>query len=817
MGHKSVVPFLGELSSNGNNWIALGGGKKYGQAGATIISPAGRWSLLTVNPVAAAEAKVEFYANGVKRFELVLPNAAGPFIDTTGFYDAEEGDEVSIVFVRSNAFNRQVRYTASMQFEAEGGTGPVAFHHSSRSNSIASTDNSTLVFGHEFNSSQTTQLSRTPSSFQSSGVLSHLRVVCDNNPAGNAVTATIHVNGVPSNLSVSFGAGFVGTVDNIIDTVSVSPDDLVTIVCDQLPNSGFYRLDQVSVRFTSTDGAYDLFNYPTTANLSLLPNGNVFATVGAGTFATNTSSGLILPHDVEVSKGRIVTGASDKVARMGFYSQGWFDTFDTEPSASISEHISAGLGTTILESAWIALGKSALISVGSSERLKGAVGITLREKSDQPPATNVFPLSGSLILTGSVPEVLAAIEVDPLNGVLVLTGEYPTVHTETIVEPSSGSLAVSGSVPTIRVGSYVTPSTGEMELSGLYPIVYTLKAVISSQIPVMMLAEPEAPPARSSQISVSTLAEPVAPPVKSSQTPIAVLGEPIAPVRSSQNMVAILAHGSPCTTQRCQIWTIHRRDGKIFRFTSHDEEVKRGPAVYLPCKSLNPTAAENASTLGSVGNIELTGIIDHDSITEADLYGGLFDDAFVTVDLYSWGDRRVSPRRLAAGWTGSIGTGDTGFTLEILGPGSRLEQQALVQMITPSCRWIFGSPQCGVNIEAMKVPSVVVKAHSRGSMRLDLPAEPTDRQWSNGRIRFITGPNAGITVETKTVDFTSGEVVLWQSPGFLPEPGDEVEILPGCDFNRDGGCKVYNNVINFGGFPDVPGSDALLETPDAKY
>lgn len=454
---------------------------------------------------------------------------------------------------------------------------------------------------------------------------------------------------------------------------------------------------------------------------------------------------------------------------------------------------------------------------GATNTLPWQQEITFRLGGDITPPSVVSPIAGSLILTGSVPEVLAAIEVDPLNGGLVLTGEYPTVHTETIVEPSSGSLVVSGSVPTIRVGSYVTPSTGDLELSGLYPIVYTLKAVISSQIPVMMLAEPEAPPARSSQISVSALAEPVAPPVKSSQTPIAVLGEPIAPVRSSQNMVAILAHGSPCTTQRCQIWTIHRRDGKIFRFTSHDEEVKRGPAVYLPCKSLNPTAAENASTLGSVGNIELTGIIDHDSITEADLYGGLFDDAFVTVDLYSWGDRRVSPRRLAAGWTGSIGTGDTGFTLEILGPGSRLEQQALVQMITPSCRWIFGSPQCGVNIEAMKVPSVVVKAHSRGSMRLDLPAEPTGRQWSNGRIRFITGPNAGITVETKTVDFTSGEVVLWQSPGFLPEPGDEVEILPGCDFNRDGGCKVYNNVINFGGFPDVPGSDALLETPDAKY
>lgn len=456
-------------------------------------------------------------------------------------------------------------------------------------------------------------------------------------------------------------------------------------------------------------------------------------------------------------------------------------------------------------------------TAGSTNSLPWQQELTFALGGDVTPPIVISPVAGSLILTGSVPEVLAAIEVDPLSGSLILTGGTPSVRTETVVTPQSGSLTLTGRYPVIRVGAYVSPTSGELELSGLYPIIYTLKAIIASQVPVMALAEPEAPPVRSSQVSIASLAEPVAPPVRVSQTPVAVLGEPIAPVRSSQEVIAVLAHGSPCTTQRCQLWTIRRRDGRVFRFTTHDEEVKRGPIVYLPCKSLNPTASENASTLGSVGNIEMNGIIDHDSITESDLYGGLFDDAYVTVDLYSWGDKTLAPRRLSAGWTGTLSTGETGFSMEILGPASRLEQQALVQMITPGCRWVFGSKECGKDIEAMAVSSSVVFARSRGTITLDLGAEPADRQWPNGRIKFLTGRNAGQTVETKTVDFATGAVVLWSSPAFLPEAGDLITLYPGCDLTRDGGCSLYVNVINFGGFPDVPGSDALLETPDARY
>ena len=44
--------------------------------------------------------------------------------------------------------------------------------------------------------------------------------------------------------------------------------------------------------------------------------------------------------------------------------------------------------------------------------------------------------------------------------------------------------------------------------------------------------------------------------------------------------------------------------------------------------------------------------------------------------------------------------------------------------------------------------------------------------------------------------------------------GDAVDLTPGCDFTYDGtqGCVFWENEVNFGGFPDVPGADALSIT-----
>lgn len=413
----------------------------------------------------------------------------------------------------------------------------------------------------------------------------------------------------------------------------------------------------------------------------------------------------------------------------------------------------------------------------------------------------VNPGAGDLVVTGSAPAVIGEQTVEPGAGSLIITGSAPIVATTGEAYPLTGQLVVTGQAPTIFNGIYALPSPGHLVVTSGAPevLIFTEASALVSQTAVLAIAEPPPPPARISQQAVLGI------------------GYVIPEVAVSQQAILVIAHGGPCVTSRCQIWTITRRDGRVFRYTSHDEDVQFGLETYKACHSLNPSASENASSLGSVGNIELVGIIDDDGISEADLYGGRFDDAYVTVDLIAWGSPVEAPRRLASGWTGKLSQGDTSFNMEVLGSSSRLEQQALTQPYAPGCRWIFGDSRCGVDVEAKKLAGQITSVASRARFGAELSGGPGAWQWANGRVRFLTGPNAGQVLEVKTVDFDTGLITLWPSAAMLPTAGDEFELLPGCDLAKDGGCSVYANVINFGGFPDVPGEDAMLETPNAQY
>lgn len=407
--------------------------------------------------------------------------------------------------------------------------------------------------------------------------------------------------------------------------------------------------------------------------------------------------------------------------------------------------------------------------------------------------------AGELIVSGGRPTVVIDQFVSTSPGALLVTGGQATIVTNVEMDVPAGALVLTGNRPTVRVGVSVSASPDALVVEGLVPLIFTDFRAVLPQQAALAVVEPPPPPMRLSQ--QATLAA----------------GYVIPPVAVSQQAVLILVDGSPCVTERCQLWRIKRRDGVEFRYTSLDRDVRYGGQVYKSCGSLNPSASEDASTLGTVSNIELEGIISDDGITEADLYGGLFDDAYVTVDLVAWGALPESPRRLASGWTGELSQGDTGFKMEVLGAGSRLDQQALVQMVTPGCRWVFGDSRCGKDLEAMKLTGEVTGSVTRSVFGASLSGDGAGRQWENGTVRFTSGVNEGQRLEVRSVDFAAGVVNLWPSAAFRAEPGDTFDLLPGCDKSRDGGCTLYANVINHGGFPDVPGNDAILETPDAQY
>jgi hypothetical protein len=73
-----------------------------------------------------------------------------------------------------------------------------------------------------------------------------------------------------------------------------------------------------------------------------------------------------------------------------------------------------------------------------------------------------------------------------------------------------------------------------------------------------------------------------------------------------------------------------------------------------------------------------------------------------------------------------------------------------------------------------------------------------------GVVKFLTGPNAGRSMEVMDINYTTGVVKL-----ALPLPYQSLEnnkfiLIAGCD-KRQATCKLWGNILNFRGFPNLPG------------
>lgn len=91
--------------------------------------------------------------------------------------------------------------------------------------------------------------------------------------------------------------------------------------------------------------------------------------------------------------------------------------------------------------------------------------------------------------------------------------------------------------------------------------------------------------------------------------------------------------------------------------------------------------------------------------------------------------------------------------------------------------------------------------------------------FDGGVVSFLTGNNNAIANEVSTYTVTTGgegEVSTYLRFPFTIQPGDTGVIYPACN-KTVAICKSrFNNVINFQGFPHIPGDKYLKDYPDAK-
>jgi uncharacterized phage protein (TIGR02218 family) len=268
-------------------------------------------------------------------------------------------------------------------------------------------------------------------------------------------------------------------------------------------------------------------------------------------------------------------------------------------------------------------------------------------------------------------------------------------------------------------------------------------------------------------------------------------------------------------TTLCRCWLITRNDGVTQGFTDHDEDVLLGGVTCLAGSGLS--GSEAAQKLGlAVDSSELSGALAADTLNEDDLAAGRYDAAAVELWLVDWSepDLRVL---LAKGTLGEVKREGLAFTAELRSLSDKLAQDT-GRLFNTTCSADLGDTRCRVNLtDAANFGSGAVVALSATSTFTASGLDAFGDGWfTAGKLTFTGGANANLSMEVKTHS-KNGAVMLelWQA---MPQPiaaGDAFTVTAGCDKRFQTCHDKFDNVVNFRGFPHIPGNDFVISYPVA--
>lgn len=276
---------------------------------------------------------------------------------------------------------------------------------------------------------------------------------------------------------------------------------------------------------------------------------------------------------------------------------------------------------------------------------------------------------------------------------------------------------------------------------------------------------------------------------------------------------AMQAHVAQEVTSLCSCWKIVRRDGKVFGFTDHDRSFLYDNVEYEAQEGFNRTAIASDGSL-AVDNLDVTGFLDSEALTEEDMRNGLFNFASVYVFLVNWADLSMGEIKLRRGWFGEITTTSNGeFTIELRGLTQALGH-GFAENYSPECRADFCDDRCTLSLLDFQKIGSVKSVNDKQVFVANTMTVPSSG-YAGGSIEWTSGQNEGRAMEVTLFDSTTFVVTLFEQMVYPIQAGDTFKIATGCDKSREA-CVAYGNILNFRGEPDVPGQDEYLNYPDAQ-
>lgn len=274
------------------------------------------------------------------------------------------------------------------------------------------------------------------------------------------------------------------------------------------------------------------------------------------------------------------------------------------------------------------------------------------------------------------------------------------------------------------------------------------------------------------------------------------------------------AHLQTCATTVARTWSITRRDGLVLGFTDHDLDLEFDGIDFRAETGLTAKAIHQTSGL-SVDNSEAMGALTDDRIKVEDVNAGLFDDAIVRSWLVNW--QNTEDRKLLfKGTLGEIRRSGHAFDVELRGLTEALNQPQ-GRVFQKPCSAVLGDGACAFDLDSpgyfTELPLETIE--DRQILRFQSLAGFEEGWFTRGRLLIKSGAAKSIVgwIKSDRIEGTTRIIELWEPVRGHLQPGDSLRLEAGCD-KRAQTCQAkFDNIVNFQGFPFIPGEDWLMAVP----
>ncbi len=278
-----------------------------------------------------------------------------------------------------------------------------------------------------------------------------------------------------------------------------------------------------------------------------------------------------------------------------------------------------------------------------------------------------------------------------------------------------------------------------------------------------------------------------------------------------QTAESLWAHTRRGVTTLARCWGLTRQDGTQYGFTDHDLDLSFEDWIFTAGTGLSARALLQTTGL-SVDNSSAQGALSDAALQEADILAGRFDGADLSCWLVNW--QNTEERWLQFhGSIGELHRAGGAFEAELRGLTEALNQP-LGRIYQKPCTAVLGDGTCRFDLSTpgYAFEGVLEEVTQDGAYQWQ-GLEGYEQGWfTGGRLTVQSGEAAGLWGSIKRDQQEAGarRITLWEQLQGGLRAGDQLRLEPGCDKSMQSCRLKFNNLLNYQGFPDIPGEDWVM-------